>query len=245
MEKRQLIWDVYQTVTLFGIHVLWFIPALCIAKALSQIVVNKLGIKKGTAFSVIIFVIVALMGNYLSIEVMSESTVRLAVYYPLVTVLRALSMMCFVIAGSLFRLTAYPMLRNCRRWNLWCCVLICAVLMAFCALKNEAIDVRVLQMGNPILTFISSLSGCLLVVVLSMMTEKTIIAKRILCFYGRNSLFIMVIHQYLFVSRACEWFTQRLEIHSSALNIILTCMVSGMIAYAVSYLKRKLKYAKV
>ncbi len=41
MEKRQLIWDVYQTVTLFGIHVLWFIPALCIAKPLSQIVGYK------------------------------------------------------------------------------------------------------------------------------------------------------------------------------------------------------------
>ena len=244
IEKSQLIWDIYKTITLYGINVLWFIPALCIAKTLSQTVVNKLGIKKGTIFSVIMFVIVTLMSNYLSMEVMSKSVVRLAMYFPLVTTLRSFSMMCFVILGCLFRLTVCQLLQNCHRCNLWFCVLACVVLISFCALKNDAIDIHFLQMGKPILTLISSLSGCLLVVVLSMMTEEMIIAKQILCFYGRNSLFIMVIHQYLFISRACEWLTQRLEIYSLALNIILTCIVSGTIAYAVSYFERKLKYAK-
>lgn len=244
IEKSQVIWDVYKTITLYGINVLWFIPALCIAKILSQTVINKLGVKKGTVFSVIVFLIVALTSNYLSIEVMAKSVGRLAIYFPLVTALRSFSMMCFVILGCLFRLMACQLLQNCHKYNLGLCGLVCVALISFCTLKNDAVDIHFLQMGKPILTFISSLSGCLFVVILSMMTEKTIIAKQILCFYGQNSLFIMVIHQYFFISRACEWFIQTIGIYSICLNIILTCIVSGMIAYVVLCFKRKLKYAK-
>lgn len=244
IEKNQLIWDVYKTITLYGINVLWFIPALCMAKILSQIVIIKLGVKKGTVFSVVVFMIIALMGKYLSMEVMSENIVKLAIYFPLITVLRSFGMMCFVILGYLFRIMACQLLQDCRQYKLYFCGLICFALVLFCTLKNDVVDIHFLYMGKPILTFISSLSGCLLVVILSIMIEKTRIGKQVLIFFGRNSLFIMVIHQYFFISRACEWFTQTMKIYSVYLNIILTCISSGVIAYIVSCLKRKLKYAK-
>lgn len=242
LEMTQLVWNVYETITLYGINVLWFIPTLCIAKIYAQIVLKKFGMTKGSMISVILYFGVSIVGKYLTMEAASQSIWGLLLYFPICALVRPLGMVCFLLGGYALRIYVQKK-RNMSNFSLSKLISISILffITLFCTQKNTLIDVHFIRFGNALLTLISGVCGSLMIILLSQMLEKTQIVKGILQLYGKNSLLIMAIHQYLFISRGCEFVLKIMGICNIYIDIVLTCIVSISVAELVNCVKRRIQ----
>lgn len=246
LEVSQLVWNAYKTITLYGINVLWFIPTLCIAKICASELLKHFGMVKGSIVSVVCFHCVAIVGNYLTMEVASQSIFVLLLYFPVIAFVRSLGMVCFLFAGYFLQLSIPKKIFRIRNHRLDKLVSIAVLFLItlFYSKKNNLVDVHFIMFGKPILTLIVGVSGSFMIVLLSQMLERIGIIKKILLIFGRNSLPIMAIHQYLFVSSGCEFALKVVGIKNVYLGIALTCIVSACIAELVNYEKKRIAIKK-
>lgn len=246
LEVSQLVWNAYKTITLYGINVLWFIPTLCIAKICAYALLKQLGVVKGSVVSVVIFMCVAFIGKYLTMEIVSQSIIGLVLYFPIIAFVRSLGMVCFLLVGYILQISirdGMPITCN-HGLNKLISITVLFLTTLFCAKKNSLVDVHYIMLGNPLLTLVAGVSGSLMIILLSKMLERIEGVKKVLQIFGRNSLIIMAIHQYLFVSRGCGFALQLIGIKDVYLEIALTCIASVCIAELLNHEKRRIASKK-
>ena len=246
LEVSQLVWDAYKTITLYGIDVLWFIPTLCVAKIYAHVLLKQLSVVKGSVVSVAFFLCVVIIGKYLTMETASQSILRLVLYFPIIAFVRPLGMICFLFAGHILQLIVRKgmcFICNNSLYKLISITVLFSITL-FCGKKNNIVDIHFIVFGNPLMTLVAGVSGSLMIILLSQTLERIEGIKKLLQIYGRNSLFIMAIHQYLFVSRGCGFALKIIGIRNVYFEIVLTCIASVCVAEFANYVKRRIRSKK-
>lgn len=193
MDMNGLLWDVYQTVSLYGINVLWFLITLLLAKVLTRIItaicrsINTLLLS-----AVLLYLFFAFTGNLFR-NVCTADTMPL-LYTPITAVLETLTMTSFVLIGYALR-DAIPQLVEAYPWAL-SLLLACNILLCF---RFGALDYHMLRSGFPPLSLILAFTGILSILGISAILHRIPFVATLLKFYSDNSLFIMVTHEYLLI----------------------------------------------
>lgn len=71
------------------------------------------------------------------------------------------------------------------------------ILFVLSAHKNGSIDMKLYRYGNEALYFVNSVVGCFLCLLLSVLMAKVSCFKKILLFYGQNTIVILIAHYYI------------------------------------------------
>jgi acyltransferase len=195
-----IFWDVYQTFTFFGISVLWFISALFLAKVLAiRILTSEFGLLINIL--IIMLILVGVGGvSYILPSHIGMSGLKLIGYYPVVAIVRTLLMAAFLMIGCFL----WPVI-------LWFIILnksyvgavLCASLLMVNALFSShtgTVDYHYLLLGNAPVTLLLGLTGSLGVLGFSSLIVRASLGSKLFVFLGKNSLFVMVTHEYFLLS---------------------------------------------
>lgn len=207
--KRDLMWDVYKTITLCGINVLWFVITLAVAKIITSWLVSKMaGTASRLLTSVAIYLVFAWLGQYAGLHV-DETSRSQWLYYPMVAFFEIMTMSAFVLLGQTVRATLPSVLK---RWG-WAFPTLIIPNVFLCQFAGTT-DYHLLNPGFPPLSLALAITGSLAVFGIGELIGKTFVLYRIFKWYSTNSLFVMVTHEYLllgrfFVAPAVTWLATR------------------------------------
>lgn len=192
-----LFWDTYQTVCLFGINVLWFLSALLLAKILTYSIVQfcskvlwQLLLGAGLyLFSSILF-------QSLHIQIENLSAMERILYLPIITILRAIEMSAFVLCGFAMKNYVERVIKYSRIFikSFFSFFLLVNVVICF---FTKSVDYHYMNNGIFILSFIMAFSGLFGILGISILVSNSKVISMIASFWGMNSLFVMVTHEYL------------------------------------------------
>ncbi len=191
-----IFWDFYQTVTFFGISVLWFISALFLAKVLAiRILANEFRLSINVL--IILIILIGIGGvNYIMPSYIGMSGLKLVGYYPVVAITRTLLMVAFLMMGYLLRpVILFFVILN----KSYVGAVLCASLLVLNALFSPytgTVDYHYLLLGNVPVTLVLGLTGSIGVLGLSSLIVKASVGAKAFVFFGKNSLFVMVTHEY-------------------------------------------------
>ncbi|MEE0931221.1 MAG: acyltransferase family protein [Acutalibacteraceae bacterium] len=173
-----------KTLTTFGYHAMWFLPAFFVGTVLFT-VINK------TKFSHIIHIIVLIAGCAVCIWIRHTEMERNVVWYVLNYISRTAVATSFIYIGSLI----CRFLNKLNNLTEWICIAVCAVIVVITLIINltymNEYNLAISEIGNPLLFYISSISNSIL---LLLICKKINLKKGLLNFYGKNSLVIMALH---------------------------------------------------
>ena len=237
IKDRAVMWQQAKTnlvssLTLYGISVLWFLPALFISEVLFIFLVKKLRYFSA-AVSVLLFVISLILNRALQLNFLAYSTK--AQYMLAIMILRAFICMFFIAFGYYFALIWKTSDKTSSGKIALADILTGIVLLTavvFLSRINLIIDLRACSFGNPWVYFLTAILGSLGVIFLFKGTE--IIKNRSLLFplkyLGKNSLIIMLTHLDLFVLYVAEVFAMHFnkkisDEYGTAFNIMTVVFV--------------------
>lgn len=188
--------QLFQSCCLQGVSTLWFLPALCISELLF------IGIRKNTKHAGTILITTAIViGCY----VLNNYEQLFYQYHAVSRQYRLLHDVCSMVIRNLFCVGFICIGYYINRWLLKniqnhiqevAGIFICAV-MAYLVITNSGLtDLRFMQLGVLPLYMLGAVSGSMTIIFLCKLLQEIPIAglKKILEFYGRSSLIIMVTH---------------------------------------------------
>ncbi len=198
------IQDLWLSICLYGISVLWFLPAMFFGFLLLYF------LRKKTSHTVTIIAVVILTvimyGLTFVLEYMkvafTYNFIMSELYYPLAMAVRSFFAMAYLAVGYYtYYLLQRPsaILDRVRKLPRILGVVVSLVLLgivAYLSQVNGAVDIHFLIFGNPLIYIFNSLAGSGAVILLCWTLEplaKTI-PCRILRYYGENSLIVMATH---------------------------------------------------
>lgn len=190
--KRDLFWDVYRTLTGYGINVLWFLFSLAVAKIITRLCVATLKkIGQILALSLMMFVGGAYAGNLLRTSVQPQGWENLW-YIPCAAILCTTTMTAVTLVAHAMRDFTYHIVT---RWKYLCA----AGLLINIVLCNGfgKIDYHSLVFGMPLLTMALAATGVIGALGVSEMLSSFKRSFKIFSWFSKNSMFIMVTHEYL------------------------------------------------
>ncbi|WP_273755101.1 acyltransferase family protein [Leuconostoc mesenteroides] len=212
-----IFWDVYQTLTFFGISVLWFISALFLAKVLaSRILASEFRLSIN-----ILIIMLTLVGvgavNYIMPSHIGMSGLKLVGYYPVIAITRTLLMASFLMMGYLLRPIIFRFLIMSKSYV---GAVLCSSLLLVNVLFSPytgTVDYHYLLLGNAPVTLMLGLTGSIGVLGCSSLIVRASLGSKAFVFLGKNSLFVMVTHEYFLLSG-----TGAVLIHWLHLSLTLT-----------------------
>ncbi|MCD8011746.1 MAG: acyltransferase family protein [Lachnospiraceae bacterium] len=92
-----LFWHIYQTVTLFGISVLWFLASLILGKVITKCIAIIFKTDEARLLVAIVIFTISSIAAYFMPQI--ESGAMRLVYYPIATIIRTVLMSSFIIFG--------------------------------------------------------------------------------------------------------------------------------------------------
>lgn len=105
-----LFWDVYQTLTLFGISVLWFLASLMLGKVFTKFIALKINTDRNrTIAAIIIFAISGTLAYF--IPHIDSGAMRL-LYYPVAMIVRTVLMGSFILLGYSIKNNIPPLIEK-------------------------------------------------------------------------------------------------------------------------------------
>ncbi len=191
-----LLRQVFQTLCLQGFSTFWFLPTLFIAEVVFIKVRQSLDIKKTAGVGIMLTVLMYMVA--LGEKAFYQSHAGIPGYELLHDVL--LAVIRGVFSGSYiflgYFLGGYFEVRKHNRWKDF---LTGVALLAIMAVMNgyaSFIDLRFLDFGNPLLFILRTVCGSLGVILVCRGLEKyqENVVGKVLGYFGRNSLIIMVTH---------------------------------------------------
>lgn len=209
---RGIIWDCYETATFFGINVLWFLASLVIGKIIvRRLMAFKLarGIKSFIMILLLFFIPCIIARN---IPNPTTEWQRLF-WYPIIAILRAVVASSYILSGYVMK----DKIRNAiNKFNIsnsykigvgYTLLLICVILSSCYLLNNRGviIDMHVMNMGIIPVTLMLSYVGIIGVILCSALLCRVRRIKNFFLFWGINSLFVMVTHEYLLIKDILKW----------------------------------------
>ena len=184
--------DIYKTLTLYGVHALWYLPAYVISSKLF------FSIKKRINYLIaILMAFVGIMFDFLSPHVKDcvPSLAYMLVSIPLVTIVRALVCTVFISFGYAFSKMGVRRFSEKSTWiksGMSCLLLVMSFVIS---LANTESNFSIVSFGkNPICFFLSALLGSVGLMALSSAIQPKL---NVLQYFGRNSLILLVTHHSL------------------------------------------------
>lgn len=243
MDYRSLVWNLYNFINLFGINVLWFLSTLCIVRIIVTFMIMKCGEKWALSMGFFAYVIVGVIGKYVNVSSMSNNLIQAAIYYPLVAVLRPISVSIFLLLG--FRLKAFFEKVECdlierKGWILLFSII--TLSMVFVTAKNnQNVDIRYIMYDNVLITLLTGILASCAIISISILFVRILQVKKILTFCGKNTVMIMALHEYLLVSYLAKNISEKIVSNCIWLYIVLTCAITFFIVAVFNNIEHKIK----
>lgn len=238
------IWEVYETLTFYGINVLWYLATTMICRWILCKLLNSYNCIKIVIMCTIIYFFTAQVGQIYNMDTESKTIIRLLLYYPVLSILRAGNVLIYFSIGyylkealnnfhknyNLFKKTMYSILG----------ISLVGVLSVWCG----EVDVHALSYANPYLAIVCGIVGSVAVYLISMAIESMKLIKEYLIFCGKNTILMMVLHEYLFVSRVVAGCLSSVNQEHNINIIILTILVTSVLTFVLrkplSWVERKM-----
>lgn len=177
-------------VTMTGISVLWFLPALFFSELIVLVLIKNT--KRPAVELITVILTASLWPVTILVPIMSLVSRRVIfcsifvligyLIYPAASFFRKRAAISFGISAALF------------------------IILYFTGRANDIVDLHYIKLGNIPLYFFNALIGSVALLLLSMVTEKTALPFLTvpLSFFGKHSLFIMITHINLYILYAGE-----------------------------------------
>lgn len=231
--SENIIWIIinegYSTLLFDGINVLWFVSTLIVTEVLfdfCRFVFKKTkNLMGGLAFLSAGAVMISVC-----IQPMIQSRLLLV---PFRVLMRPLSMVCFFGAGVFFtqKNTFGRLVEQIKKSNtVYVFISILTIAGAFLAKNNGIVDVHNLYYGeNFILFFITSFYFSIALILLSIEIERFKKISNLIMFMGRNSLFIMLTHNYFGMIEMCHICFHKMESFSDYLSFCVVLVIEYLL----------------
>ena len=211
-----ILWDIYKTVIFNGINVLWFLSTLVLVEILfdlMKMMTQRLGWKQ----ELIIFITVSVM-----FSVMYKCTENYipnrGILFLVQTGIRPISVVAFFYMGWLFK--QYNIIDRVKKAieskiSRIFVFSICMLVILRIGILNGLVDIHNICFGNSIiLSYFVGISASVLLILLCAETNTFSILTRAVMYFGKNSLFIMISHNYLGVRSFAEFFASQIFTNS-------------------------------
>ena len=214
-----LFWDLYQTVVFYGINVLWFLATLLLAKVLVKRICRILDTKVWwLVVGIAIYAVCSMISEH--IQWLNSGKYRL-IYYPLVAMMRAVSMAVYILLGNILGEKIKEYVKKSKVW-MTSCVAVPAILLLLLIFNfAEDVDIHIMRMGNWRVAFACAILGFIAVFGISILLDKVFGIRELLCYIGINSLFIMATHDYLKIRALIDWLLQKLNLMDRQYTVLL------------------------
>lgn len=200
----------FETVTLFGNSVLWFLPCLFLAQAIVYEVYQRVNYKKSLPIIIAISVFGYVFIKWLILSFPKDTLWWQGVYYFLFAVGRALFSVGFVGIGYGFHVWVEQieqlLNKKCTKWvKMLLAGLLCMLSLGvwiLLARKNGPTDFKVMSFGNLTYYLVAATAAILGMSIVC----KAMVNEKVLAYFGRYSLIIMLTHldlQFLNVAIKC------------------------------------------
>lgn len=190
--------DIIDTVTLFGINVLWFITAIIIAKNLGYVIIKQINKKRiQLLISILLFLLASCLG--FAIAIPSHAVGKIIVNI-IIAVFRGVLGCSFWLLGYCLKEIIVSLFR---RLDVVRCLLIATLLMVVLMSlsylnynRGQIIDIHYLKIHFGSMLYLTSIVGTVAILILS---RALVLCKRssFAIFFGKNSLIVMITHEYL------------------------------------------------
>ena len=243
-----MISNLTNTVTLYGISVLWFLPALYGSEMLFLLLRKKTA-KPVTGLTVVVLTAaVIVLNNILAFaNVLYGTNMAFAIFHLFaVAILRMIFCTLFLAAGYF----AYPLMRKYLfRKGIFSLVtgLLLMLICFFISQLNGVTDLHYLVFNNIFLYLISSFSGVFgsMAISIAIGSFPTNIFRKMIIFYGRNSLTVMVTHLDFYIMYFAEvgglHFTKPLldtPVHDPLLSVLSLIFVLIAEVFVIVFINR-------
>lgn len=214
--------DLGQIVTGYGINVLWFLSTLFLTKVIFyQLARCK---KKNNSF--VVMLSIAIIGNIILIIVpylsnaLPENLVGRFIEWGTISIFRPIIALFFLGFGYY----GYPLFEK-ERKNRWMSVLI--LLLGIClipVLIHGKITLVDMISNPPFMVFITGICGTIAVLMACSLLEECRFMSKLLTYFGKNSLIIMLTHEYFPVRAYIQKEVEQV-INNYFLRILLTFVI--------------------
>lgn len=236
LEFTYSVWELYQTLSFYGVNILWFLPASIGAKLLFVLLKQYFDNKMIVLISICMYVFSGIVGKLLTLEVAAVSISRLVVYYPVVAVCRVLGAVVFVALGYYCKKFVNLCMSKYAIWG--SAIELCIVV--FLASINRNVDYHNIEFGIISMSLLTGVIGSVLIISLSSAVSRQKYIKRILGFVGRNSVFIMVIHEYLYIDRTITYILSLVSFDYIIVRFFMVVLFSGVFALIIAPVLNKI-----
>lgn len=198
----ELLNNIYLTISFFGIAQLWFLPCLFFAEILFITLVKKQGIKSGIIICLLAFTSI-IISLAIQNDIFQSTTIYILIHYFLISVLRIVYACFFIYIGYFAKEKFSRFFVNPLRKKYYIPVFI---MLLLCILAKEFIhinDFRIALFGGngaeAIFYLATSILGTLSLILFCKILGQLKITplKKLLAFYGKNSLLVLCTHLYL------------------------------------------------
>ncbi len=180
------IWDaVYQTLTLYGISVMWFLPALFVSEV---VFLGLRQIKRGRE-AITLGCVLILGAIAVSCKPLVEQIPLVGIYYICCMLLRSSAAFVFVAGGYYTKKYVLKEREKLNLIELFVGIFFCGVVV-YLSFITPRVDMNFLVFGNPLTYYTTAIIGTMGVVLIC----KNIRTIKMLTFLGVNSLVIMATH---------------------------------------------------
>ena len=188
--------SIYQVLTLYGIDVLWFISSLAVGKIITRYVYNRIENKVLTLVITIACMIVAVLlwGN--GLEIQDNNWGSYLLYFPVNFVLRTIISAGFIMFGALMKNVVIKIVSQ--KYSILF-VLFFIINIVIVMASGYNIDYHRIVLDRYELFLLPAFSGFLGVLGVSCAIKKIQLVKMNFQYLAKNSLFLMVTHNYLMI----------------------------------------------
>lgn len=224
--------NAYLAGCMYGISVLWFLPALFFASIIFVAIRKKVG-HYMTIVLVAIITISAYLCNY-GLQILNISHGKEFVFFHLniflTMILRSLISVMFICVGYYF----YKLIENIKVKSVidFIIGIILLIPVVIISQKNQAVDIHFLVFNNCLLYLFCSCVGSMAVIFISRSLGKTtnIAPICLLKYYGENSLVIMATHMDMYVLYFSLLICNKIVDIS---NLFLFCLITILIVFII------------
>ncbi len=199
---KTLFIQLWYVLGMYGMNVLWFLPALFMAEILFVLITQHFkGIK--SLFAILGLLIIAITANELRNWLPNNSELYERINELIVTLIRPVFACSYIFIGCLINRTLETIKQKTKKPNTVFFISLPVLLAVniYINILNRPVDFRSMVLNNYPLYYLSSVCGSLFIILLSILLSSIHIGKinetnsfPILKYYGINSLIFMAVH---------------------------------------------------
>ncbi|MEH7440205.1 acyltransferase family protein [Neobacillus drentensis] len=232
-EPSSIIWEVYQTISFYGINVLWFVSTIILCKWIMGkllLIKNKLAI---IGMVGVLFILTGWIGTFYTMSSESYSIIRLALYFPILAILRPLNVLIFYVIGYFSKKYIIQVIQNRNTTGLVAIGVLILIIVWGLTPYCGNVDVHIMTYENIVLALFTGLSGSVAIIFICSFFQKCFTLTAYLRFCGKNSILFMVLHEYLFMSLIVNLILSAVHINNIILYIVGTIILTSLIIYII------------